>query len=99
MTDSFHGCAFSIIYQRPLYAVKRIVNENDIYDHDCRIKNIFETLGIRNFYLPDEQIDFLNDRINYSDISKKLLLERKKSMKYLKSALKGKESDKDGKRN
>lgn len=88
VTDSFHGSAFSVIYRKQFYAIKRIVDKNDAYDHDCRIKNIMEILGIRNYYLPDEQIDFYNDKIDYSDVSKKLLLERKKSMKYLRNALK-----------
>lgn len=87
VTDSFHGSAFSIIYQKQFYAIKRIVNDKDIYDHDCRIKNIIEVLGINNYFLPEEKIDFEKGKINYADVSKKLLTERKKSMKYLRNAL------------
>ena len=83
LTDSFHGTVFSIIYQKPLYVVKRIVDSNDIYDHDCRIKNIFDILGIENYYLSDEKIDFSKSVINYGQVYKKLTTERNKSLLYL----------------
>ncbi|MCI8844820.1 MAG: polysaccharide pyruvyl transferase family protein [Lachnospiraceae bacterium] len=87
VTDSFHGSAFSIIYQKQFYAMKRIVDSKDVYDHDCRIKNIFEILGIHNYFLPGERINFDKSQIYYEDINKKLSAERKKSMRYLKDAL------------
>ena len=88
ITDSFHGTAFSIIYQKQFYAVKRIVDARDRYDHDCRIRNILELLGIDNYFLPNDRIDFENSHIDYSCVNEKLLLEKKKSIRYLKNALK-----------
>ncbi|MCM1251245.1 MAG: polysaccharide pyruvyl transferase family protein [Clostridium sp.] len=87
ITDSFHGSAFSIIYHKQFYAIKRIVNDKDVYDHDCRIKNLFEILGIKNYFQPGEKIDFVESTIHYADVEKKLSVERKKSMRYLKNAL------------
>lgn len=88
VTDSFHGSAFSIIYRKQFYAIKRIVDENDVYDHDCRIKNILEVLGINNYFSIDEKIDFTDSRIDYTYVKKRFLSERSNSVKYLKCALK-----------
>ena len=87
VTDSFHGSAFSIIYQKQFYAIKRMVNNNDVYDHDCRIRNILEILNINNYFSNDEEIDFESSYIDYISTNKKLMLERKKSLRYLKNAL------------
>lgn len=87
VTDSFHGSAFSIIYEKQFYAIKRIIDENDVYDHDCRIKNILNILEINNYFSKDEKINFENSRIDYKHVNGKLLAERKKSLGYLKNAL------------
>lgn len=91
VTDSFHGSAFSIIYKKQFYAIKRIVDEKDVYDHDCRIKNILEILGISNYFLSSETIDFQNRKIDFESIRRTLWSEQKKSVAYLKNALTGRE--------
>ena len=86
ITDSFHGTAFSIIYQKQFYAIKRIVDKNDVYDNDIRIKNILELFGLNNYFQMEEKIDFTN-KINYSYVTKELAKNRRKSINYLKKAL------------
>lgn len=88
VTDSFHGTAFSIIFEKQFYAIKRIIDEKDVYDHDCRIKNILEILGINNYFFSNAKIDIANRWIDYSCIKKKLISEKKKSIRYLTNALK-----------
>lgn len=96
VTDSFHGSAFSIIYEKQFYAIKRIVDENDVYDHDCRIKNIFEILDINNYFSREDKINFQKSQIDYDNVRKKLSAERKKSVEYLKKSLNGKEESYEG---
>lgn len=87
VTDSFHGSAFSIIYEKQFYVIKRIVGDNDIYDHDCRIKNILSICNIHNYFSYDSILTFDASKIDYALVNKILLTERSKSMKFLKKAL------------
>lgn len=86
VTDSFHGVAFSIIYKKQFYALKRMIDKNDIYDNDIRIKNLLELLDLSNYFWKEEKVDFTN-KIDYSKVMKKLSGERKVSIKYLQKAL------------
>lgn len=86
VTDSFHGTAFSIIFNRQFYSLKRIVNRNDIYNHDCRITNILNILGLINYYDRYEVIDFEKAQVDYKKVNAMLKEERKKSLKFLKDA-------------
>ena len=88
ITDSFHGTAFSIIYEKQMYSIKRIVNKRDIYDNDCRIKNVFDFLGIHNYYTKSDKIDFKGAEIDYQEVSKKLKKQRETSLDYIVNALK-----------
>lgn len=87
ITDSFHGTAFSVIYHKQFLTIKRVVDENDIYDNDCRLKNFLNLLKLKNYYTADDKIDFTNNEINYQNVGKYLDKERKKSWNYLKRAL------------
>lgn len=87
ITDSFHGTAFSVIYHKQFLAIKRIVNEDDVYDNDCRLKNILKVLKIENYYSIDDNVEFEHNEIDYQKVEKRLNMERKKSWRYLKSAL------------
>lgn len=87
ITDSFHGTAFSVIYRKQFFAVKRIVDENDIYDNDCRLKNILDLLKLKNYYTTEDKINFADSKINYQNVERYLNGERKKSWDYLKMAL------------
>lgn len=87
VTDSFHGTAFSVIYHKQFLAIKRIVDENDIYDNDCRLRNIIELLKVKNYYTIHDRIDFIQNKIDYRNVEKYLTEERRKSWNYLKRAL------------
>lgn len=89
ITDSFHGTAFSIIFHRQFFAVKRTVNRNDIYDNDCRITNLLNITGLNNYYQKEDKIDFDSIKINWKDVERRLRTEKKKSINFLKNALYG----------
>ena len=48
LTNSFHGTAFSIIFEKPFYYVCR--TENGVFQLDDRIANVLDALGIHNVY-------------------------------------------------
>ncbi len=79
VTSSFHGTAFSIIFQKEFYSV---VNPN----MPSRINNILNLFGLQ----PVNEIDTLNDFkrnvfIDWKKVSDILSLERQKSKNYLNS--------------
>lgn len=86
LTDSFHACAFSIIFNKNFYIFdrKQTVTNNNM---NSRI----DTLS-RIFLLDDRRINSINSidiskTINYNKINKILEKERKKSEEFLKKAL------------
>lgn len=71
ITDSFHGCVFSIIFQRPF-----IIYSNDSGGNG-RLKSLFKMLGIENkLVAPDSWID-------YQEISDTIKAQQQKSENYL----------------
>lgn len=81
LTTSFHGTAFSLIFERNFYTFK--LNDN----FDNRSSSLLKEIELENHYItPNDTIDLTP--INYSIISKKLTLLREKSRNFLKEALK-----------
>lgn len=77
-TDSFHGCVFSILFEKPFVMFKR----KHKLDMSGRFKTLFEKLGVedRGFENLDKNKMFTLD---YAEINKKLENLRKESMRYL----------------
>ncbi|SET12662.1 Polysaccharide pyruvyl transferase [Pseudobutyrivibrio sp. C4] len=85
-TDSFHGVAFSILYNKNFYYMDRAYVDSKLADID-RIVNICNTLGIGNRYVNCKK-DLNNiSPINYSEVESKLAIEREKSLAYLNNAI------------
>ena len=84
LTDSFHGCVFSIIFKKPFY----------VYGNDNRGKARFDNL-LSIFSLQDRYIDdktLLNElnltaRIYWNHVEKVLASERTKSMDFIDNAI------------
>ncbi len=82
LSSSFHGTVFSIIFNKPFYAI----NGNK----DFRINNILKIMGLENRSL---EIDNIKEKINdyknldFSKSEEILDTERKRSEEYLKNAL------------
>ncbi len=80
LTSSFHGTAFSIIFNKPFYS---IAHGND---KDSRQKTILKKLGLINrFIASDEMPDF--SLIDYEKTNNELENLRKDSVNYLKNSL------------
>jgi hypothetical protein len=86
VTDSFHGCVFSIIFNKPFIAIanrKRGVS---------RFISLLELLNLKvrlvfsyNDFLNKRQLLF--DNINYSSVNNILKIQREESLNFLKGAL------------
>ncbi len=80
LTSSFHGTAFSIIYNKPFYSV---AHGND---KDTRQKTILEKLGLLDRFISrDSNPEF--KQIDYGKVNPKLAVLRKESIAFLKNSL------------
>ena len=87
-TDSFHGTVFSIIYEKEFAVFERFKNGTE-ESTNSRIYSILDILDLKNrLVLNDNDIEKIMQKINYQDVNERLLVERKKSLDYLKNALK-----------
>ena len=81
ITDSFHGCVFSIIFGKPFFA---IINEAR---GNARFHSLFDMLNLDNRVIKDVNFK-LNLEMNYDEIYKILDEKRKFSIDFLKQNLK-----------
>ena len=92
-TDSYHGVLFAIIYKKNFVCIGK--NSTAL----SRFESIFSTLSIdAKFFASLDEIkdkNILLEKINYKKINKKLKLEKKKSLEFLKKSLRNKISDID----
>lgn len=79
VTNSFHGCAFSLIFHREFYCIP----------HTTRGTRMIELLSVLelNDIVVKEAHEYKNNTINYSRVDKKIDMLRQHSLRYLKKAL------------
>lgn len=89
MTDSFHCCVFSILYEREFFAFRRFA-DNDVMSTNDRLNTLFAWTGIEGRLLKgnEEPDEHLFTPINYDEVKRKLQQKRKTSMDYLERSLK-----------
>ncbi|MGE4585219.1 MAG: polysaccharide pyruvyl transferase family protein [Sphaerochaeta sp.] len=81
VTSSFHGTAFSLIYEKPFAVVMP-------HSNTLRLENILETAGLTNRVVNTmDDITRMLEPVDYSDASKKIAAMRQISQKYLTKAL------------
>ena len=83
-TDSFHGCVFSAIFNKRLFAFRRFKSSNKM-STNVRITTLLSTIGLEKsliygFEPIDEQIKI---KIDYNMVNLKIDSKRKESLKYL----------------
>lgn len=89
ISGSFHGTAFSIIYNKPFFRVQKRKNETELIVDD-RICTLFEKL-----HICDREINIFNYRemepklfdIDYTDINGYIQKEQRYSIEYLSNAI------------
>ena len=80
ITNSFHGTAFSIIFNKKFCVIKNSHPQHD----NGRLINILESLGISDCVVKDDATELSFPRIDYSSVNDKLDNLRKDSVNYLK---------------
>ena len=73
LSDSFHGTAFSIIFEKRFFSINDCINGN--YVNDERIRNILGALGILERYVKEDDVQNLDlkNEIDYSNVNQKRL--------------------------
>ncbi len=77
VTSSFHGMCFSINLQKEFYYE---LDENKV-NNNSRLKTLATTLNLEDRRIINGKC--INNRINYSEVTKKLEAERKKSIQFI----------------
>lgn len=88
-TDSFHGTAFSILFEKKFIVFDRY-NEKSSNSKNSRIQSLCENLGLDDRrYKPDNDIfESIKNDIDYNIVLRKVALYREMTMTYLKNAFK-----------
>ncbi|MBP5345490.1 MAG: polysaccharide pyruvyl transferase family protein [Bacteroidales bacterium] len=82
ITDSFHACVFSIIFEKPFFVIL-----NDVRGA-TRIISLLKIFNLTNRIVHSvEEISSIKETINWEDVRKIQSLWREKSILYLKEAL------------
>lgn len=86
VTDSFHGCVFSIIFRKPFIAIANTDRGLD------RFLSLLKPLGLSDRLVTDindfhSRIEALSEGIDYSKVTLQLDIRRKQSLDFLRSAL------------
>ena len=89
-TDSFHCSVFSILYKKKFFTFSRF-SETAKQSTNTRIDNLMSLTGLqqRRVYAQTGVNTILNTQSDYAEVDKRLQLQRKSSMGYLRNALKG----------
>ena len=82
-TDSFHACAFSILYNKPFYVIERVAK--GMKNMNSRIDTLLNKMGLQNRKF--ESVIETNCEDIYEEVNKKLNIEREKALSFMKNAL------------
>ena len=83
ISDSFHGTAFSTIFNKNFYTV----GLSGKHDNESRIVDFLDSIGLQSRYVTDiSDIDEMSE-VNYADVDEKLALQIEYSKKFLEEAL------------
>ena len=88
VTDSFHGMAFSVNYNKPFSVFKRF-KDNDPKNQNSRIFNLLQILGLEERLVDYKNIKNIQDMFecDFTEANQKLKDQRVYSSEYLKNAL------------
>ena len=84
LTDSFHGTAFSINFNKK-FLCELNTDKNNV---NSRLESLFDLLNLKNRTIDSlQKLDKIYDNIDYNNINNILNNERRKSLNYLKMSL------------
>lgn len=82
ITDSFHGCVFSILFHKNFYVISNSAGGN------TRIQSLLSLFGLNNRLITNNYIPQQTSTINWNIVDIKLQTQRKESIFFLQKALK-----------
>lgn len=82
ITDSFHGCVFSILFHKNFYVISNSAGGN------TRIQSLLSLFGLNNRLITNNYIPQQTSTINWNIVDIKLQTQRKESTFFLQKALK-----------
>lgn len=86
-TDSFHGTVFSILYHKQFVSFYRFL-ENSTNSRNTRVSSLLTILGLTDrIYQQGDILAQMKKEINYDSVDNRLDEFRKKSLKFLETAL------------
>ena len=87
-TDSFHGCVFCILNQRPFFAFRRWP-DNSKFSANDRLYTLLRFTGLKSRMLngSEDVTKCINDDINYTEVLKRVEQKREESLSFLRDAL------------
>lgn len=87
-TDSFHGCIFSIIFQKEFFPFARFKSSSN-HSMNSRLESLFDILNINDRWINNFQDveKILNIRVDYTVINNLLEKYREKSLGYINKIL------------
>ena len=93
-TDSFHGCALSILFNRHLFAFRRFSQDNKMSTND-RIITLLSMLGMEDVLITGREnvADCVKIKTDYHDVEARLDVKRNDAIAYLTSAFSGDDTD------
>ena len=83
VTNSFHGTAFSINFNKKFYVEYQNVKNS----RNSRMEDILNNFGLKNRIINESDKKYCDEEIDYVSVNKKLDEERKKSIDYLKNII------------
>lgn len=83
LTDSFHACVFSFLFQKPFLVYSRQGKENNMMS---RIETLLKKFNLERKYV-DSGLENELLEADYSDGYKQLIIERQKTMTFLKKSM------------
>lgn len=87
MTDSFHGTAFSIIFEKQFLSTYRFDTESKL-SKNSRIDNVLSKFNLmKRLYIHGDAASMFNDEIDYQSVTNIRDNWRKESLAFLKNAL------------
>lgn len=91
ITDSFHGCVFSVIFKKQFCAFKRHQDNLDS-NMNSRLYTLFDFLSLKSRLIEDsfsieDMLNIMSSRIDYEKTEKTLSELRKQSLDYLMNAI------------
>ena len=87
-TDSFHGTAFSLIFEKEVYSFLKH-KQGSRKSENSRIENLYKTFGIDNRIITNCRLNFDKELpiIDYDKVREKIRIKKDESLEYLRDAI------------